>query len=297
MRTGKLTERTLPSVLKQGVQFLIERHIDSAKVLAERLLEGLLDCKRYELYLDHGRVLSASQLETYFSFLKQRAQGIPSQYILGRADFMDFTFQVNASVLIPRPETEFLVEKVLQVVETMGGKQRGLEILDVGTGSGNIAVSLASYLPKASVWAVDISDEALEIARRNAMRNEVGHRIQFLRSDLFNNIPSDQKFDLVVSNPPYLSEQDWRGVCPEVSYEPPLALLGGREGTEFIEKLVEQAPAYLLEDGRLLFEIGFDQGPRVGEILRQSGCSRFEIFKDYGGLDRVVVAENKVWKK
>jgi len=284
----------LQAVLNEGIQFLTEHGIEQATLLAERLLQGLLDCKRFELYLNSEQPLSSPQREIYFSFLKQRAKNIPSQYILGRADFMDFTFQVTPSVLIPRPETELLVEKVVQTVDSAGFETKELEILDVGTGSGNIAVSLALYLPKASVWAVDISDEALQVARLNAMRNEVGHRIRFLRSDLFQAIPSGKRYDLIVSNPPYLSERDMQTLAPEISHEPAAALFGGPRGTEFIERFITEAPGFLAESGGLFFEIGAAQAATVTDMLERWGWKDFEIFKDYSGWNRVVMARWKI---
>lgn len=289
MRIEKDAGKTVQEVLNKGIEFLRDQKIDPPKLLAERLLQGLLDCKRFELYLNADKELSATQMERYFSFLEQRAAGVPSQYILGQAEFMDFTFKISPEVLIPRPETEFLVEKVLQTLGEKGLKTQDLQILDIGTGSGNIAVSLAAYLPKASVCAVDISDEALEMARLNSMRHEVGHRIQFLRSDLFKVLPAGMKFDLIVSNPPYLSENDMHEIQPEVLREPERALLGGPEGTEMIERLAREAADFLQPGGWLFFEMGAAQGQKTAEWLEHYGWI-FNIFKDYNGFDRVALA-------
>lgn len=276
--------------MQEGIRFLAELKIEPARLLAERLLEGLLHCKRFELYLDQDRILSGEEKERYLAFLKQRVGGVPSQYILGYSEFMDFTVRVNRSVLIPRPETEFLVEKVVEAFASGGEVRAPVSLLDMGTGSGNIAVSLASYLPQASVWAVDISDEALEVARQNAAWNEVGHRIRFSKSDLFKGVPSGLCFDLVVSNPPYLSDQEMKEIPPEVSLEPRIALHGGREGTEFILRLVREAPHYLRQGGMLFFEMGACQGQRIRDIFTASEWQSFKIFKDYNGLDRVAMA-------
>ncbi len=313
MKIKKSAGETVRAVLNQGSEFLQNQKINQPKLLAERLLQGLLECKRFELYLNADMELPAPQVERYFSFLEQRAAGVPSQYILGHAEFMDFTFKVNPSVLIPRPETEFLVEKVLQALGEKDLKERAFQILDLGTGSGNIAVSLAAYLPKASLCAVDISDEALEMARLNSMRNEVGHRIQFLRSNFFEALadrqglpaqaairgsaelalPAGRKFDLIVSNPPYLSESDMREIQPELLREPEWALLAGPEGTEIIERLAREAQAFLQPGGRLFFEIGAAQGRKTAELLETYGWA-YKIFKDYNGLDRVARAEKNL---
>jgi len=287
MKTRNESTGTVREVLNKGVEFLRERKTGEPEILAERLLQGLLGCKRFELYLNGDRELAAVQVEKYFDFLRQRAEGIPSQYILGQAEFMDFTLKVGPAVLIPRPETELLAEKSIQNLweRHLGDVQAG--ILDVGTGSGNLAISLASYLPKASVCAVDISDEALEIARLNSMRHEVGHRIQFLKSDLFAAIPAGLKFDLIVSNPPYLSESDMREIAPEVGKEPRQALLAGPRGTECLERLAKEAGPFLKPAGRMFIEIGSAQGRAAGDLFASNGWD-CRIFKDYNGLDRVV---------
>ena len=290
MKADPLSGKNVKQLLEEGIQFFAERRIEPAKLLAERLLEGLLECQRFELYLNCERSLAAEQVETYLSYLKKRAEGFPAQYILGRADFMDFTFQVNPSVLIPRPETEFLVEKVLEKLRQARLMTKELRILDVGTGSGNIAISLASYLPKASVWAVDISDGALETARLNAMRQEVAHRIRFVKSDGLAVLGEEEVFDLIVSNPPYLSEKEMREIPVEVRQEPSAALLGGKNGTEFIERLSRDAFCHLNDGGMLFFEMGYEQGNDAARILRKTGWNYFEIFKDYNGHDRVAAA-------
>jgi release factor glutamine methyltransferase len=287
------SEFSVQETLRQGVRYLEENGIDEAKLLAERLLQGLLECRRYELYVDRDRTLTTEQFSRYQSFLGRRVEGIPAQYILGKAEFMDFTFSVNPSVLIPRPETEILVEKIVERYRPSVPAGGSLKILEIGTGSGNIAVSLASYLIKASLCAVDISDEALETARLNAMRNEVAHRIRFLRSDLFSAVPTGSLYDAVVSNPPYLSEKQIQEVPREVSFEPRSALFGGPEGTEVIEKIAADAGARLAEGGRLYMEIGAGQAARVGGILNRCGWGRIAVHRDYQGIDRVVEAQ---WK-
>lgn len=289
------SEVSVRETLRQGVRYLEDHGIGEAKLLAERLLQGLLDCRRYELYVNREQTLTAEQCSRYRSFLGQRAEGVPSQYILGKAEFMDFTFSVNPAVLIPRPETEILVEKIVERYRTGNPAAENLKILEIGTGSGNIAVSLASYLVKASLCTVDISDEALETARLNAMRNEVAHRVRFLRSDLFSAVPAGSLYDVVVSNPPYLSESEIKEIPREVSFEPRAALWGGPEGTEVIEKIAAGAGAHLAAGGRLYMEIGAGQSARVREILIHYGWAGVAIHRDYQGMDRVVEA-SKTWK-
>jgi len=211
---------------------------------------------------------------------------------------MDFVFRVTPCVLIPRPETEFLVEKILEEAGMKSFEKGGPEILDVGTGSGNIAVSLAAYLPQAAISAVDISEEALEIARENARRigrrgdarNAAATGIEFLKSDLFDRLPRTKRFDMIVSNPPYLSGEEMRNLPPEVSREPALALFGGERGTELIERLAAGAGDFLKPGGILFFEIGYEQGDMTRRLLRELGWREVEVFRDYCGRDRVVRA-------
>lgn len=289
-RLEERPENALRSVLERGAEFLTGRGVEPARFLAERLLEGVLSCRRFELYLNRNRRLEPAEVDRFFGCLRKRAEGIPSQYILGQAEFMDFLLEVNPDVLIPRPETEFLVEKVLAETRASGRDRRRLSILDMGTGSGNIAISLASYLPQGHVTAVDISGRALDVARRNALRNEVAHRIEFLAGDLFAKILSGGEFDLIVSNPPYLSESDLAKLPPEVEREPRLALDGGHEGTEWIGRFVGEAHPYLAKGGLLFFEIGAGQAGTAASLLRRAGWRHFEIFKDYNGWDRMVMA-------
>jgi len=280
--------RSLKDVLKDGIDFLAVRAIESPVVLAERLLEGALSCKRHDLYLDAERTLPEAAVKIYFEYLRQRAGGMPCQYILGEAPFMDFSFRVSPDVLIPRPETEFLVEKVLSTVKSLGLSDAPLDLLDVGTGSGNIAVSLAVYLAQARVCAVDVSEAALAIARQNAERNNAGGRIEFLISDFFRALPRNKLFDSIVANPPYLSRKEMEALANEVRYEPSGALFGGERGTEAIARLVPGARDFLKPEGFLSIEIGWEQGDEVRKIFEKAGYRDVEVHRDYCGRDRVV---------
>lgn len=285
MRIGEL--------LKQGVSFFEKEGLEPAELLAERLLEGVLSKKRYELYLNAAEEIPQEWADRYWQLLRRRLEGIPSQYLLGKAEFMDFTLEVDPRCLIPRPETEILVEKVLEKVNSLGWKRKPLRILDLGTGSGNIAIALASYLPCAQVTAVDISEGALEVALGNARLNEAAHRIRFLKTDLFRGLP-ETVFDLVVSNPPYLSGEEIVALPKEVVHEPRLALYGGKKGTEFIERMVTEVRAWLSEGGFFGIEIGAGQSAAVSSLLTHPFWDAVEIYKDMNGWDRILLGARKL---
>lgn len=290
---GTGAQKKLKDVLKEGADFLAAERIESPVVLAERILEDVLGCRRHELYVNPGRPLCEETVRIFRDHLEKRVRGIPAQYISGKAEFMDFSFRVNPLVLIPRPETEFLVEMVLEEAKRKSADGSGLEILDVGTGSGNIAVSLACYLGQARLCAVDISEEALQVARLNARRNEAGWRIEFLKSDFFSALPPGKKFDIIASNPPYLSRKEMGELPVEVRCEPKQALFGGERGTEAIERLVKGAFDLLKPGGSLYLEIGWEQGREVRDILEGAGYSEVDVLKDPCGRDRVARAKNR----
>lgn len=207
----------------------------------------------------------------------------PLQYILGETEFMGLTFHVEPGVLIPRANTEILVEKALAWMKP------GARVLDIGTGSGAIAVSLAKLGRQAQVTAVDVSDRALEIARRNAERN--GAAVEFVKSDCFSALKG-RKYDMIVSNPPYISEDEMRGLMPEVTREPELALFGGADGLDFYRRISREAPEYLNEGGCLLFEIGWLQKEAVSALVKAHIGEPFAL-RDYGQNWRVVGAKKE----
>ena len=219
----------------------------------------------------------------------------PVQYIIGRAEFCGLDLIVNEDVLIPRPETELLVEVVEKIVSGLAGERvGGLKILDLCTGSGCIAVALAKALTKDAIdcriIASDISEGALEVARLNSSRMRVSERIEFLRSDLFNNI--NTKFDIIVANPPYIARFEFETLQKEVLKEPRIALDGGEDGLDFYRKIVRSAPGYLNPGGYIIFEIGFGQAAEIKNIIETSGAFRIiEIRKDFNGIERVFVAK------
>lgn len=254
---------------------------------AELLFTGILNCDRASLYLERDRPLAKEKAAFVARALERRILREPLQYILGKTEFMGLEFKLNCQVLIPRQETEILVEAVLRIA----GGYRRCKILDIGTGSGNIAVSLAKFLPQAQITATDISRGALDIAQENAKRQAVAGKIKFIQSDLFASLPiSDKRYALCVSNPPYIPTGQIRELAPEIKYEPVIALDGGIDGLDFYRRIAAQAPKYLEPEGFLILEIGFGQLPRLKGILRGCNFEIIEVIKDYSNIERVIVA-------
>lgn len=255
----------------------------------ELLLTALLNCKRSDLYTQSVS-LDDKQQEILSSMLNRRKQGEPIQYITGFTEFMGIHLKVDRRVLIPRPETEILVEQTIQFIkDSFFGKE--INILDFCTGSGNIAISLAKSLNCNKIVASDISSEALELAKQNTVINNVGDRIVFVKSDIFEHGFENRNnfFDIIVCNPPYLKSAELDQMAVELTFEPRIALDAGKDGLLFYEKIIRQAPQYLKKDGYLVFEIGFNQLNAIKEILDASKKFILEnVIKDYNNIDRVL---------
>lgn len=260
---------------------------------AELLFTHILDCDRAFLYRNKNKALDTDQLKFISSVLKRRSLGEPIQYILGKTEFMGLEFLVNESVLIPRPETEILVETALQYLkirETREGINSKAKVLDLCTGSGCIAVSLAKNFNQASVDASDISPKALDLARKNALLNNV--TVNFIQSDLFNSdlfLPFS--YDMILSNPPYVTRGELVSLQPEVQKEPRIALDGGLEGLDFYKSIIKDAYCFLKNNGILILEIGFSQKKALENIFDNLGLfSILRVVKDYNNIDRIIVA-------
>ena len=254
---------------------------------AELLFSRMLKCDKLSLYLNRKAKLGRKSGKFASSVLRKRISGYPLQYILGKADFFGEEFSVNEAVLIPRPETEILVEHLVKRFADFGP----MDILDMGTGSGCIAISLAKQLSKASVLACDKSASALKVAKKNAA--DLGVSLSFIQSALFKNIRG-MKFDLIVSNPPYIASPEIDKLQPEISYEPRMSLDGGKDGLDFYRKMIKQASLYLKSNGILAFEIGFGQAERIEKILQKQPNMRIiDIIRDYADIQRVVIAQKE----
>ena len=261
---------------------------------AELLFTEIFKCDRLSLYLNSESLIDKDKSALVSAALQRRISGEPIQYILGKSEFMGLEFKVAPGVLIPRPETEILVEAVLKFSRQPGFFGRRLEIMDVGTGSGNIAVSLAKLLSGLRVTAIDISREAIEIAEYNARLNDVADRISFVQGDLFSSCEKASGYDMIVSNPPYIPTQELKDLQPEIKYEPVIALDGGKDGLDYYRGLAGRAPYFLKEGGLLIAEIGFNQKDAVADIFQSDKNLRvLEVIPDYNNIDRVVVAEKR----
>lgn len=275
---------TLRQALNAAIAHLEAEHIGSPRMNAELLLMFTLGCDRAHLYAYPERELTADEQERYDEAIAERARGVPAQYITGHQEFWGLDFIVTPAVLIPRPETEHVVEAALDIA-------RGLlwpKIVDVGTGSGCIALALANELPQAEIYATDISEDAIEVARVNAARLQLD-RVHFSRADVLENF-ADEEFDMVVSNPPYVGEWEADKVQAQVKkFEPHIAVFGGPQGTELVQRLAEQAHRVLKPGGWLLVEIGYTQAEQVRRQV--SGWAEVSFVQDLQGIDRVLVAQ------
>ena len=255
---------------------------------AELVLTQVLNCDRLSLYLNKEARLDRNKSAQVALILKRRIMGEPLQYILGSTEFMGYEFKVDKRALIPRPETEILISATLEKLKSTGKTARP-KILDLGTGSGCIAVCLAKLLPQALIWATDISLGALQLAEENADLHKV--KVKFLRSDIFSALEKNQeKFDLIISNPPYIARKEFCGLAKEISFEPVLALEAGIDGLVFYRRIISQAADYLKEDGFLILEMGLGQRCSIENIIKKSkNFEVIEIIKDYNNIERVMV--------
>lgn len=271
----------LKQLIRESVLKLQEAGIADAKTDTFLLLEAAAGITKAGYLLDPDKQLSASEYELFDGFLKRRMQHEPCQYIIGQTEFYGLSFLVNEHVLIPRQDTELLVE------ETLKTTAEDSRVLDLCTGSGAVAVAIKHSRPDAAVTALDLSKEALETAKKNAEQNGCG--IEFLVSDLFEDLGAERKFDVIVSNPPYISETEYETLMPEVKdHEPSLALLAGEEGLDIYRRLIAEAPRYLVKGGALLVEIGCGQAEAVSGLFKENGFKEIKVIKDLAGLDRVV---------
>lgn len=281
-------------VINKTAPFFEQRGVESPRLNIELLLAHLLKKKRLELYLEFERELDAATLEKLREMVKRRAAGEPLQYITGVAEFCGLEFLVDKRVLIPRPETELLVEIVLERLKAGGPAVRPYRIVDVGTGSGCIAVTLAKKLPEAEIFAVDASPEALEVARANAIRHKVENNIGFLCSDLLQTLSDSFQADVIVSNPPYVAAGELAELPKEVrDFEPVRAFAAGEDGFEVIRRLVMNARRVLSSSGFIALELGAGQLAATRELFGKQGYEVTQVARDLQGHERVVVAQPK----
>lgn len=261
----------------------------------EQILTSVLNCRRIDLYVD-SKELTADQKEQYSKMLARRAQGEPLQYIIGHCEFLNTKLFVNEHVLVPRPETELLVEMAVQKLRML--KSRPLRILDLGTGSGNIAIALAKRVHDCHVTALDISREAIMVARNNARKNFVENKTTFVWCDMFKFLEIDEeltrKFDMIISNPPYIRSGDIATLPKDVQREPHIALDGGKDGLAFYRGIIDRAGKFLNENGLLMFEIGERQSKAIEKIIQHLPYFQNTfVFRDYTDTDRFMCSQYK----
>lgn len=285
---------TVLKLLQWTTRYFEQRRVSEPRASAEVLLAHVLSGDRLFLYLNYDRPLQANELARFKECIKRRLQGEPVQYITGWQEFWSLPFRVNPAVLVPRPETELLVETTLAHLRRAGPQEGALRILELGTGSGAVAIALARELPRANLVAADLSPAALRLARENAQRHEVAGRILFVCTDLFAGFsPRKAEFHAVVANPPYVSQAEFEGLPREIrDYEPRQALHGGSDGLAVTRPLIRQSAAYLAPKGAAILEIDASRAEAVAEMVRESGSYRnWRLLKDYSGMDRVLLAE------
>lgn len=282
---------TVERILNWTVEHFTLKKIPEPRLSTELLLAEVLQCSRVALYIQYERILSAGERRKFRGYVQRRLKREPVQYILGKTEFYGLPFRVTPAVLIPRPETELLVDAVLEYLKQV--ELSSPRILDIGTGSGCIAIALAKNLPDAEICANEKSAEALQIARENAQLNNVRIRFDegdiFTRSHLFSG-----RFDVVVSNPPYVAVGERKSLAPElINYEPHQALFSGETGLEFFEGLLKILPEILNETGRVFLEAGYNTTSAVAKLFRDAGY-RVQIKKDYNQIDRIVIIERQL---
>lgn len=285
---------TVLDALQWTAGFFLSRDIDSPRLTAELLLAEVMGVGRIDLYIRHDQPLTEAELASYREMIRRRVRREPVAYILESTEFWGLPFSVTPDVLIPRPETEHLVEAVLArlPLETAGPKK----VIDLGTGSGAVVVSLAKERPGHIYFAVDRSYKALRVAVKNAEQNNAFEQICFFAGNWLEAVdPRGPGFDIILSNPPYVPSDDIGALQPEISeYEPRTALDGAKDGLEAIRLIVRQTPEYLVPEGFLLMEIGYDQKSAVEELCRKQGSLRnVEFVKDYAGHYRVAILQKR----
>lgn len=278
---------TVLEALKLATDYFEKKEIESARLNAELLLAHLLNCKRLDLYLKFDRPLNQKEIDDFRELIARRGKYEPVQYIIGYEEFYGYRFLVDKSVLIPRPETEILVETI---INKYNGFEK-LNVLDIGTGSGNIAICLKKNLKIENLDAVDLSDDALNIAKQNAALNDA-NGINFFQQNIFNGFIPKYDYDLIVSNPPYISSEDYINLQNEIlHFEPKEALTDNFDGLEYYRHIINFSAQHLKKSGNLFFEIGKDQSIAIKKMMMDIDFINIEIVKDYQQIDRVIVGE------
>ncbi|GAX59785.1 methylase of polypeptide chain release factors [Candidatus Scalindua japonica] len=288
--------KTIHNTLKWAIATLKGSEIESPEINADTLLAFVLSCDRTRLYTNQDGIIDNTDIDKYKKLIYKRAGHVPLQYITQKAEFMSLDFIVDERVLIPRPETEILVESVLKKAQSNDFTVKSLIIVEIGTGSGNIAISLAKYLKHASIYTNDISRDALTVAAANVQKHDVGKNVHLLHGDFFtafHDFVEKEHIDFIVSNPPYVSELEWKNLEPELKdNEPWKALVGGKDGLCFYRKIIKEAVDWLRPGAYLVLEIGETQANTIIKLLKnEEQYGEIEILKDLQGKERVISAK------
>jgi release factor glutamine methyltransferase len=278
---------TIASLLSSATKMLAEAGVDDAPLNAELMLAQVLGLSRTSLVTESSSPVPDEAREIFLGMLQRRSQREPLQHILGEAHFYGLVFTVNSDVLVPRPETELLVEQAVEFLRT----RRNSQVFDFGTGSGCIPITIAKEVPEVRIWSVDISEAARSVAKSNAEKNGVADRIQFLLGDGFDVLDDSQRFDLIVSNPPYIPTADLKELQPEVrDFDPALALDGGADGLDFYRRLAREAGWWLVPGGKIMIELGHDQAVAVRALFESEMWIVENVLDDYSRIPRILIA-------
>lgn len=280
---------TVLEAIRLTTEFFEKKGIESPRTNAEILLAHILKCKRLDLYLAFDKPLKEDEVLLYREYLKRRAANEPLQYIIGEVEFYGMPFKVNPSVLIPRQETEILIDVILNALD----KTKAYSFLDIGTGSGNIPIVLAKHFPESHLFTIDVSDEAISLAKENAELNHLEEKVTFINGDILDKSFSlGETFDIIVSNPPYVSLEQYKELQPEITrFEPQNAVTDNADGYTFYRTISLRAMELLNGGGRLFFEAGQGQSTTVAELMKAAGFKNVTIKKDYLNIERVIYGE------
>lgn len=276
----------IKELIGYGKNTLNKNEVQDSSIISRILAEYILNFNRQEIIANLDKEVKEEQRVRYYLALIEIIQGMPIQYITNKQEFMKLDFYVDENVLIPQPDTEILVEKAIEEAK----KIENVEILDMCTGSGCIGISIAKNIENAKVTLVDIGENVIEIAKKNALRNKVESQLTFIQSNMFEKV--EKKFDIIVSNPPYIKTDVIPKLDKQVQNEPHIALDGGKDGLKFYKIIIEEAKKYLKENGKLILEIGYDQKEEVENLIKQSGqYKKIEVIKDLSQNDRVIIGK------
>lgn len=279
-----------------GIEKLEKENIEDAKFKINILLQYILNMNKTDIIINSDIEIENNIEKKFYNIIEELINGKPIQYITNSQEFMNLKFYVDENVLIPQPDTEIIVEKSIEILEKLLSEKKELKILDLCTGSGAIAVAIENYVlnrydNRIEIYASDISEKALEIAKKNAKENNKDSKIIFIKSDMFNNI-NQNDFDIIISNPPYIETDTIPTLSKEVQNEPYIALDGGEDGLKFYKIISESSPRYLRKNGYILLEIGYNQKESVKNLLDNNNFRNIECIKDLAGNDRVLIAQN-----